>query len=100
MVRPLVPGAADALLAPAPQVAARVRHVVPPRAPGMPERLPVAPRESGASAVLAAPRGEPRRRRVSRKREQTGAPEQSGRGDQPGGAQPAGQSGRQSVENR
>lgn len=37
VVRPLVPGAADRLLLPDPRVVARVAHVVPPRAPGMPE---------------------------------------------------------------
>jgi amino-acid N-acetyltransferase len=38
MVRPLVPGAADRLMVSGPREAARVAHVVPPRAPGVPER--------------------------------------------------------------
>ena len=39
VVRALVPGAIDALVAPDPVALERVGHVVPPRAPGMPERL-------------------------------------------------------------
>jgi len=38
MVRPLVPGGADELLTADPTIIARVAHVVPPRAPGIPER--------------------------------------------------------------
>jgi amino-acid N-acetyltransferase len=57
MVRPLVAGAADALLAPSPETVAKVGHVVPSRAPGMPEHLPVLPREIETVAA-----GAPRRR--------------------------------------
>ncbi|MGH2408286.1 MAG: N-acetyltransferase [Candidatus Limnocylindrales bacterium] len=39
VVRALVPGAIDTLVSPDPAALERVGHVVPPRAPGMPERL-------------------------------------------------------------
>jgi amino-acid N-acetyltransferase len=39
VVRALVPGAIDAMVAPDPAALERVAHVVPPRAPGMPERF-------------------------------------------------------------
>lgn len=41
VVRALVPGAIEPLLHPDPAAVARVAHVVPPRAPGQPERLPL-----------------------------------------------------------
>ncbi|HET7676629.1 MAG TPA: N-acetyltransferase [Candidatus Limnocylindrales bacterium] len=45
VVKALVPGAIDRLISPDPVALQRVEHVVPPRAPGMPERLiHVAPR--------------------------------------------------------
>jgi amino-acid N-acetyltransferase len=48
VVRALVPGALEPMLRPDPAAIARVAHVVPPRAPGQPERmLPVLP-PSGA----------------------------------------------------
>ena len=43
VVRPLEPGAIDHLLSPDPAALARVAHVVPPRAPGMPEHLETLP---------------------------------------------------------
>jgi amino-acid N-acetyltransferase len=55
MVRALVPGAADALMAPSAAAIAKVGHVVPPRAPGMPERLPAVARGAPTPIVGPAP---------------------------------------------
>ena len=58
VVRPLVEGAADLLLTPDPRLALRVAHVVPPRAPTMPE-LPDAARRPAAPGAPEAARSDP-----------------------------------------
>ncbi len=46
VIRELVPGAADHMLRPDPRLFDRVSHVVPPRAPGLPEHIEMGDRES------------------------------------------------------